>query len=160
MKTFQMLAIIVIVLFMVTGCQSSQDNHLKESTAQESHTIDENQGFGDGEHEIDYSHGELIYIPIYSSIFHCKGLRTYELTATLSIHNIGLENSIRLTKVDYYNTNGELIKKYAKDELELKPLQTVHFVIEEDDTSGGTGANFIVEWMSEFEVSKPSPSYE
>jgi len=37
----------------------------------------------------------------------------------------------------------------------LKPLQTVQLVIQKNDKSGGTGANFIIEWMSESRVSSP-----
>lgn len=73
----------------------------------------------------------------------------------MSIHNIDLTNSIKVTKADYYDTSGHLMKSYVEKALILKPLQTVQVVIEESDTSGGTGANFIVEWVSESDVSSP-----
>lgn len=87
-------------------------------------------------------------MPIYSSVFYQDGKRTLELAAMLSVHNVDLENSITLTKVDYYNTKGELVRKQLDAPLVLKPLQTKNFVIEKDDSSGGTGANFLVEWRS------------
>lgn len=94
------------------------------------------------------SRGELIYVPIYSSVFYQDGKRTLELAATLSIHNIDLQNSITVEKVDYYNTKGELIRKHLDKALVLKPLETKNFVIDKEDTTGGTGANFLVQWQS------------
>jgi hypothetical protein len=134
----------------VTGCQSAQNNQLEESPIQGSYEIEEDPANG-----AQYLRGETIYVPIYSSIFHLNEFRTFELTATLNIHNIDLENSIKVIKVDYYNTNGDLIKSYVKYGLILKPLQTVQIVIRENDKTGGTGANFIVEWVSETNVSSP-----
>lgn len=66
-----------------------------------------------------------------------------------------MDNSIKVIKANYHNTNGDLIKTYVQKALILKPLQTVQIVIQEDDKSGGTGANFIVEWVSETNVSSP-----
>ena len=97
-------------------------------------------------------HGELIYIPIYSSIFYQDSKRTLELAATLSIHNVDPDHSLALTKVDYYNTKGDLIRKYLEKPLVLKPLETKNFVIDKSDTTGGTGANFLVEWRAKDEA--------
>lgn len=155
LKIFWILTVLVMVFLMLIGCHNNQDYPLDLKQQDESSTIIENQKIHDSESEDGCSYGEIIYVPIYSSIFHYKDLRTYELSATLSIHNIDMEKPIKVTKVDYYNTDGELIKNFAKDSLELKPFQTVHFVIEEDDTSGGTGANFLVEWVSDSEVCSP-----
>lgn len=99
--------------------------------------------------------GEIIYIPIYSSIFSSDSKRTIELTATMSIHNVDLKNMIKIKKVDYYDGRGSLVKKYLDSTIELKPLETKQFVIEHKDKTGGTGANFIVEWISENEVISP-----
>ncbi|MFZ4681421.1 MAG: DUF3124 domain-containing protein [Terrimicrobiaceae bacterium] len=96
--------------------------------------------------------GELIYVPIYSSIFYQDSKRTLELAATLSIHNVDPDHSLALTKVDYYNTKGELIRRYLEKPLLLKPLETKNFVIDKTDTTGGTGANFLVEWRAQDEA--------
>lgn len=94
------------------------------------------------------SRGEIVYVPIYSSVFYQDGKRTLELAATLSVHNIDLQNPITVEKVDYYNTKGELIRKHLDKAVVLKPLETKNFVIEKEDTTGGTGANFLVQWQS------------
>jgi len=99
--------------------------------------------------------GEVIYVPIYSSIFYVDSKKTINLAATLSIHNTDLEKSIVLDKVWYYDLKGRLLKKYNTEKIQLQPLETLNFVIAENDKSGGTGANFIIEWISETEVSSP-----
>lgn len=59
-----------------------------------------------------------------------------------------------LTKIWYYDLKGRLLRKYNMEKILLQPLETRNFVIEEKDKSGA-GANFIVEWISEFEVNSP-----
>lgn len=125
LRVFHILIGILIVLTSLAGCQDAQNGHSEADTIQGSYTIEKIQGAT----ETNYKYGELIYVPIYSSIFRHLNAKTYDLTATLSVHNTDLTNSIKLTKVDYYNTGGELIRTYVKDRLVLKPLQTVHFVI-------------------------------
>jgi hypothetical protein len=39
--------------------------------------------------------------------------------------------------------------------LTLNPLESLRYVIPESDKSGGSGANFIVEWHSDRPVNKP-----
>jgi hypothetical protein len=73
----------------------------------------------------------------------------------MSIHNVDLKNPITIKKVDYYNGRGALVKKYLDNPLELNPLETRQFIIEQEDKAGGTGANFIVEWVSGYDVISP-----
>lgn len=101
--------------------------------------------------------GELVYVPIYSSVFYENGKQTLELAATLSIHNISPDAAVRITRADYYNTEGKLIKRYLPKPLTLSPLQTTNLVVERADTRGGTGANFLVEWRGD---DAPSPLIE
>ncbi|HWA97611.1 MAG TPA: DUF3124 domain-containing protein [Pirellulales bacterium] len=100
-------------------------------------------------------HGELIYVPIYSSIFYDNAQHTLELAATLAIHNVNADQSITITRADYYNTDGKLLKRYAEQPLVLRPLETRSILIEKRDTTGGTGANFLVEWRDSTQVASP-----
>ena len=77
------------------------------------------------------------------------------MTVTLSIRNIDPTNLIEITLVDYYETQGELVKKYIGKPVTLKPLESLRFIISENDESGGSGANFIVEWHSDKPVNRP-----
>ena len=77
------------------------------------------------------------------------------LSATLSIRNTDLTHSIIITSVQYYDTDGQLVRKDVESPVELKPLASTDFFIAADDTSGGSGANFIVEWVAEKKVYEP-----
>lgn len=99
--------------------------------------------------------GQMVYVPIYSSIHTWKKNRFVDLTAVLSIRNISPAHQLIVNRVDYYDTNGKLIKKYLSRPIYLNALSTKEFVIYEEDLRGGTGANFIVEWKSEKNVPIP-----
>jgi hypothetical protein len=88
---------------------------------------------------------EAAYLPVYSHIYYDGG-RPYMLEITLSIRNIDPNEPVYLSKADYYDTDGRLSKSKIDRLIVLKPLQTIEFLIERHDASGGSGANFIVEW--------------
>lgn len=98
---------------------------------------------------------QIIYVPVYSHIYHYNGQEMFELAATLSIRNTDLTNSIIITSVRYYDSNGKLVKKYLERPIQLDALASTDFFINRNDTSGGLGANFIVEWVAEKEISEP-----
>jgi len=102
-----------------------------------------------------FARGELVYVPIYSSIFYEGGKRTLELAATLSIHNVNPDRPLTIVRADYYDTQGKLIKKYLEKPLVLSALATTNIVIERANTAGGTGANFLVEWQSPQDANSP-----
>ncbi len=100
--------------------------------------------------------GQTVYVPIYSHIYHYNSQdNVMNLSATLSIRNTDLTNSIIITSVRYYDTDGKLIRQDIKSPVELKPLASTDFFIAAEDTSGGSGANFIVEWVAEKTVYEP-----
>lgn len=96
--------------------------------------------------QINPSFRDTVYVPVYSDIYSGSRNMKYDLTATLSIRNTSLTDSIFLEKIDYYNNDGLLVRSYVEGVLLLKPMQSVQYVIEKDDQEGGTGANFIVCW--------------
>ncbi len=98
------------------------------------------------------SKGQTVYVPAYSHIYIGNRERPFMLTITLSIRNIDPSRKISITTVDYYETQGELLKKYISEPVTLDPLESLRYVIPERDKSGGSGANFIVKWKSD----KPS----
>lgn len=92
------------------------------------------------------NHSEEVYVPVYSDIYHLNGERKFLLTVTLSIRNVMADESIFIGKADYYDSEGKLIRSYAEKTIELKPLQSIEFIVEQDEEEGGAGANFIVSW--------------
>jgi hypothetical protein len=99
--------------------------------------------------------GQTVYVPIYSHIYTVERSRTWDLTATLSIRNTDLTHPIIITSVSYYGTNGTLIRKYLEQPVELNPLAATDFVVDQADASGGVGAAFVVEWVTQEQVSMP-----
>jgi len=105
--------------------------------------------------DVDKLKGQKVYVPIYSSIHSWQKDRYVDLTAILSIRNISPVDKIIISKVDYYDTNGKFIRNYLSKPIVLSTLATKEFVIQEGDISGGTGANFIVQWDSDKNVAIP-----
>lgn len=96
-----------------------------------------------------------IYVPAYSSIFYGNNSSEFDLTVTLTVRNINISNSIIVNEISYFNTSGKLIKKYLDKQTLVKPLETLSFIVNESDTHGGVGANFIVKWSSAKVVKAP-----
>lgn len=97
--------------------------------------------------------GQVLYMPVYSNIPFLKKEK-YDLSAFLAIHNTDLDNKIKITMVNFFNTEGRLVKIYVDSEQHIKPLATAIFEVSTDDQSG-TGANFLVEWTAEKPVNAP-----
>jgi len=107
------------------------------------------------EGSITLSKGQVVYVPAYSHIYSGNKERPFLLTVTLSIRNIDTMHKITITAVDYYETQGKLLKKFIENPITLNPLESLRYVIPEKDKSGGSGANFIVEWNSNGPVNQP-----
>lgn len=98
--------------------------------------------------------GQTVYVPAYSHVYHEDG-RPHLLTITLSIRNTDQDHEIIVTSVLYYDTSGKLVKSHLEKPLKLKPLATTEFLVERKDATGGSGANFIVEWHADYPVTAP-----
>ena len=107
------------------------------------------------DNNIELSKGQRVYVPAYSHIYSGNKERPFLLTVTLSIRNIDPTNKIKIIRVDYNETQGKLIKNYIDNPIILNPLGSSRYVIPERDKSGGSGANFIVEWRSDKLVNRP-----
>ena len=99
--------------------------------------------------------GEVIYVPVYSDIYGTDVSKKIKLSATLSIRNTDMEHEIIVSLADYYDTHGKHVKHYIESPIKLRPLQTVSYLVPYKEAEGGIGANFIVEWVSEQEVTEP-----
>lgn len=99
--------------------------------------------------------GQTVYIPAYSHIYHGNKETPLLLSVTLSIRNIDLKGSLTVRSVNYHETEGALVKQYIKEPVVLGPLGSIRYVVPQKDNSGGSGANFIVEWYSDTPVNPP-----
>ncbi len=99
--------------------------------------------------------GQTIYVPIYSEIYFFSKTRTLQLAATLSVRNTDVHNPIIITSVKYYDSDGNLVKDHLENPLRLAPLASTEFIVDQNDQTGSSGANFIVEWVAATEVFEP-----
>lgn len=89
---------------------------------------------------------DTVYIPIYSDIYSHSRLNRVLLTSTLSIRSTSLTDTTFINDIKYYDSKGEMVKSFIDRTLVLKPMQSIDYVIDKDDDTGGTGANFLVTW--------------
>jgi len=101
------------------------------------------------------SNGHTLYVPCYSHIYHGVKTRPFDLTITLAVRNSDPRRSMRLTSVDYYGSDGKLLKRFLGSETSMGPLSTREFMVEQNDTTGGAGASFVVRWRSDAAMNEP-----
>lgn len=105
--------------------------------------------------EIRLSKGQTLYVPVYSNVFAGPRKLPLQLAATLSIRNTDLSTPFRVTAIDYYDTNGKLVRRHLERPAVVSPLATIYVHIEEKDKLGGFGANFIVRWQADSAINAP-----
>ncbi|NHC33877.1 DUF3124 domain-containing protein [Scytonema millei] len=148
MRIYPLFCLLVSVVFL-TSCTSpspSRQANSPQETPSQQVVVDKN---------FKRVAGQTIYVPVYSHIYHDDGKKTFNLAATLSIRNTDLANPIIITFVRYYDTNGKLVRQYLEQPIQIDALVSTDFVIDTTDTSGGSGAKFLVEWIAQTEVSEP-----
>jgi len=98
-----------------------------------------------------------MYVSVYSSIY--LGLESeplmVNLAATISVRNVSAEHPLILTHARYYDSAGRAVRDYVKEPGELGPMASVEYVVKRDDTAGGPGANFVIEWAGPKDMDEP-----
>jgi hypothetical protein len=109
---------------------------------------------GDG-NTVPLSRGQVVYAPVYSHIYIGDRERPFLLAVTLSIRNTDPDDTIVVTKVSYFNSEGTRLEEYLKQPVTLERMSATRFVVHESDKTGGSGASFLVEWETAKSVSPP-----
>ena len=99
--------------------------------------------------------GQTLYVPAYSYIYHGNKNAKLNVTTTLSVRNTSRTQELRIVKVEYYNTEGKLLRSYLKEPITMTPLQSLRYIVNLDDDSGGSGANFIITWEADQAIDAP-----
>ena len=95
-------------------------------------TIFSKIGFADESAQLQKS--GKIYVPAYSHIYSGDREQPFLLTITLSIRNMALDTPVTIKGVDYYDSDGGLIKKYVeKGDIRLKGLGATRYVVAQKD---------------------------
>lgn len=110
--------------------------------------------------ELGRSAGQTVYVPVYSHIWHGnldsrQKPQQLSLSAMLSIRNTDPDAAMTVLSVRYYDTSGRLLRTPISQPVTLGPMASTDLFIEHKDDSGGTGANFLVEWSAERAISEP-----
>jgi len=95
------------------------------------------------------------YLSVYSQIYSQTEHRTFNLTATVSMRNMNEQDTIYISKAQYYDTKGQSIRTYFTKTIFIAPMETVEIIIDERDQEGGTGANFIFDWATKPNSNSP-----
>jgi len=135
----------LFILLVVVSCSKPKAPETKHRSSYHFEKVDKST----------FEKTEQVYIPIYSDIYFVDSKHTFSLTATLSIRNTSFNDSIYIFAVDYYNSGGEKVRRYNESTLLVKPMESIEFVVENKDDTGGVGANFVVEWGAKPEVQRP-----
>ena len=101
------------------------------------------------------SQGQTLCAPAYSHIYVGNREKPFLLTVTLHVRNVDLKHPITVKSVDYYDSRGNLLKKYLARPLTLKPLESSRHIVPQNEKKGGAGANFIVVWSADKAVNQP-----
>ncbi|HOI75761.1 MAG TPA: DUF3124 domain-containing protein [Syntrophales bacterium] len=150
MKRFISVLVCILILSCVAACRSNERNAVQPVASESSFdasilTVKET--------DARKIKGQVVYAPIYSNLPRERG-KKFDISGFVTIHNTDLSHKIRITKVLYFNNDGKLVKDFTPQGLALEPLGATNFYIPQSDQSG-TGANFLVEWVSDTPVCEP-----
>jgi hypothetical protein len=135
-----------LVLFVLASCSSQESEQRSLSTSVSSLSRFKT---------LDIVTGQTLFIPAYKELFVGR-VRVVNLQTTVSIFNADTDAAIIIKSVRYYDTDGQLVKEYIEEPLQLAPVASTAFKAESVEKQGsGVGANFIVEWVAEQPVHEP-----
>ena len=105
--------------------------------------------------------GQSLYLPIYSHLYHgdvnAKTGKPSEtlVSAHISIRNTDPRVALKVDSARYYNTEGKLLREFLPQPQTIAPLGTYELYVPRSDSTGGSGANFIIEWSAERPINPP-----
>jgi len=94
------IVVMVLSLFMLGACQNPDGEPVttKLPSAQYNYT---EQSFDSLQRKA------TTYVPVYSDIYHMDGTRRFLLTATVSVRNANLRDTIFVNQVNYFDSQGQ-----------------------------------------------------
>lgn len=104
--------------------------------------------------------GNTVYIPIYSHVYHgnmdwTKKPESKQMAVMVSVRNTDSQHPITITSIKYYGSDGKLVRDESAKAKTLAPLASMELFVENKDSSGGAGANYIISFTSQAPVDPP-----
>ena len=104
--------------------------------------------------EVKLVKGQTLYIPSPTSFM--AGTYSFNVRATVYIHNTDPTNAISITGIDFYNSGGKLVEKYVTQPLKLNALAATRVNVKQPlEGEDGMAAHFVISWQSEHKVVEP-----
>jgi len=104
--------------------------------------------------EVKLVKGQTCYVPCPTSFI--AGTYSFDLRATIFIHNTDQNNAINIVGIDFYNSGGKLVDKYLSQPLKLNALAATRINVKQPlGGEEGMAAHFIVQWQSATKVVEP-----
>ena len=151
MKFLKYIPLYCFILFSAVSCVNKDPN----STSKGESILEDLEVTPTEVNTLNLKYNDTLYVPIYSSIYVTSSNQTVLLAATLSIRNTSLTEKLYVSTIDYYDTHGVLVRSYLDNPIVVNPMATVDYVIEKEDDTGGSGANFIISLSSDSNTVKP-----
>lgn len=104
---------------------------------------------------------QSLYLPVYSHLYHGDiNPRTGKPSETLVSTHVSIRNTdpaaaMTIVSARYYNTEGKLLREFLAKPQTIPPLGTYELYVPRSDSSGGSGANFIIDWLADKPVNPP-----
>ena len=117
-------------------------------------------GLAFGQSATPLTNGQVLYLPIYSHIWHGEADRKLQPIKTLvsvsvSIRNTDPRKPIVLTSAQYFDTDGKRLREYVSAPKTIGPMGTYELFVPRSDDTGGSGANFVISWKSDVKMNAP-----
>jgi hypothetical protein len=109
---------------------------------------------GSAQGEVKLVKGQSVYMPCSTS--YMAGDHSFNVKATIFIHNTDPNQSINIVKMDFYNTSGKLVEQYLQQPLKLNPSAATYIHVKNHLTGKeGMAAHFVIQWQAETKVVEP-----
>jgi hypothetical protein len=104
--------------------------------------------------EVKLVKSQTVYMPCSTS--YMAGDHSFNVKATIFIHNTDPNQSINIVKMDFYNTSGKLVEQYLQQPLKLNPSAATYIHVKNPLTGKeGMAAHFVIQWQAETKVVEP-----
>ena len=96
------------------------------------------------------STGSTIFVPAYRSFYQIYGSArdSYALTSTAFLHNIDPKQTIEILSIEFFDSEGKLIKNLLEAPLLIKPRNSREITIQPRTQHEDCAAHLIVRWKS------------
>jgi hypothetical protein len=88
------------------------------------------------------------FVPMHSTVIAGGGATQLNFSGSLSIHNTSAKHVLIIDAIEYRDASGRLVENYAREKIGLRPFASIQVPIAQEDTRGGIGPSFVVDWSS------------